>query len=210
MNRQMKFSLKDKKRIITVILAVILMGLALSFLVRLNFGADPFTVMNLGASNRLGISFGNWQVIFNAILFVIIILFDRSQIGWGTIFNMILVGYSLDFFSWVFDNTLPLDAFRSLSIRIIVLVPAILLFLFAAAVYLAVDLGSSPYDAAAFVLASKLKKVRFRYIRIGWDISAGLIGFLLGSKAIGIVTFIIAFSVGPIISWMKIKIEKFL
>lgn len=209
MKTHMKFGLKDKKKILAVILAVILMGLSLSFLIRLNFGTDPCSSMNLGISHKLGISFGNWQVIFNVILFAIILLYDRSQIGWGTLANMLLVGYSADFFTWVFDSILPDDAFTSFGIRVAVLVPALVLFIFTAAVYMAVDLGSAPYDAAVFILASKIKVVPFRFIRMCWDITACVIGFLLGST-IGIVTVTMAFALGPVISWVKLRIYKYL
>lgn len=210
MKTHMKFAIKDKKRIAAVITAVIIMGLMLSILIRLDFGTDPCSVMNFGISNMLGISFGNMLIIFNIILLTIVIIFDRSQIGWGTIANMILVGYSSDFFTWIFNATLPTDTFDRLLIRIIVLVPTLLLFLLAAAVYMAVDLGSAPYDAAVFILASKIKRIPFRFIRIAWDGTACLIGFLLGSTTIGIVTIAIALAVGPIISWMKVKIVRFL
>lgn len=203
----MKFDLKDKKRIVAVLTAVILMGLTLSFLIRINFGTDPCSSMNLGLSSHLGISFGSLQLMFNAILFIVVILQDRSQIGWGTLANMILVGYSADFFKWLFDFFIPSDAFTSLGIRIAVLIPALILFIFSAAVYMAVDLGLAPYDAASFILAEKMKPLSFRVVRISWDLLALTIGFLLGST-IGIVTLAIAFALGPVITWIKTKINR--
>lgn len=207
MSTHMKFGFKDKKRIFAVFLAVILMGFCLSFLIRINLGTDPCSAMNLGIASKLGISFGNWQVILNAILFLFVISFDRSQIGWGTLANMILVGYSVDFFSWLFNLLLPENAFSSWAVRIIVLIPALALFILAAAVYMAVELGSAPYDATVFIIASKFKKIPFRVIRMSWDITACIIGFLFGST-IGIVTVIMAFTLGSVISWVKGKVNK--
>lgn len=209
MKVHMKFGFKDKKRILAVVLAVILMGFSLTFLIRLNFGTDPCSSMNLGISNMLGISFGNWQVIFNLILFIIVILCDRSQIGWGSLVNMFLIGYSVDFFGWILDHTLPTDFFTGLGIRIAILIPSLTLFILAAGIYMAVDLGSAPYDAVVFILASKLKKIPFRAVRMSWDITACILGYLLGST-IGLVTVVMAFSLGPVISLVKIKIDKFL
>jgi uncharacterized membrane protein YczE len=205
----MKFGLKDKKRMIAVIAAVVLMGLSLSFLIRVDFGTDPCSLMNLGIANKLGISFGNWLIIFNSFLFIIVIIYDRSQIGWGTIANMLLVGYCVDFFTWIFDRILPSDFFTSFGNRVIFLVPSLILLLFSAAVYMAVDLGSAPYDAVVFILASRLKRIPFRFIRMSWDITACIIGLLMGNT-IGIVTIVIALAVGPVISWVKVKINKYL
>ena len=89
------------RRLISVILAVIVMGFALSWLVLVNFGTDPCTSMNLAISGRLGMSLGNWQALLNCLLFIIVILWGREYIGFGTLANMFLVGYSIDFFSWV-------------------------------------------------------------------------------------------------------------
>ena len=205
----MKFKIENKKRLIAVLIAVFFMGLAVSLLVRVNFGTDPCSSLNLGISSKLGISFGTWQVIFNSILLVLVFLFDRSQIGWGTLANMILVGYIVDFFTWVFDRLLPSNAFESLGIRIIVLIPSLALLILSAAVYMAVELGSAPYDAVAFILARKLKKVPFRVVRMVWDITAAVIGGLLGST-IGVVTVVIAFALGPVITWVKEKVNKVL
>ena len=205
----MKFGLKDKKRVIAVFMAVIFMGLSLSFLIRVNFGTDPCSTLNLGISSKLGISFGTWQVIFNAILFFIVIIFDRSQIGWGTLANMLLVGYSSDFFSWVFDGLFPESPLTDMKIRILIIIPALILFVISAAVYMAVELGSAPYDAVVFVISSKIKKVPFRFIRMAWDIAAAVIGYLLGST-IGIVTVAIAFALGPVITLVKEKINRIL
>lgn len=205
----MKFGLEDKKRIIAVLIAVICMGLSLSFLIRVDFGTDPCTTLNLGIANLLGISFGTWQVLFNLLLFLFVILFDRSQIGWGTLANMIMVGYSADFFTWLFNGFLPADLFNNLVVRIVVLIPTLIVFIVSAAVYMTVELGSAPYDATVFIIASKVKKVPFRFIRMAWDITAAIIGYLLGST-IGVVTIVIAFALGPVISLMKKKIHKFL
>ena len=205
----MNFGLKDKKRIIAVFIAVICMGLSLSFLIRLDFGTDPCSTLNLGIISKLGISFGTWQVIFNSLLFIFVIIFDRSQIGWGTIANIFLIGYSSDFFTWLFDLILPADIFSSLSVRIVILIPALFVFIISAAIYMAVELGSAPYDAVIFIIAAKIKKLPFRFVRMACDIAAATIGFFLGST-IGVVTVVMAFALGPVITMVKNKIDKYL
>mgnify|MGYP000890736148 CR=1 FL=1 len=205
----MKFGLKNKKRIIAVLISVIFMGLTVSFLIRINFGTDPCSTLNLGVANRLGISFGTWQAIFQGILLMFVFLFDRSEIGWGTLANMFLVGYSSDFFTWLFDQIIPTDILSDLTVRIIVLVPALTIFIISAAFYMAVDLGTAPYDAVVFIIASKIKKVPFRIIRVLWDVTAAAIGFMFGST-LGIVTIVMAFALGPAITAVKNKIDRFI
>ena len=65
------------KRLVLVILAVITMGFALSWLVLVDMGADPCTLMNLTISGKLHMSLGNWQALLNSILFIFVIFFGK-------------------------------------------------------------------------------------------------------------------------------------
>jgi uncharacterized membrane protein YczE len=194
------------RKIAAVLIAVITMGFTLSLLVRVNMGTDPCTSLNLGVSNLLGLSLGNWQVIFNFILLLFVIRFDYTKIGIGTLANMILVGYALDFFSWVWNQVLPQDAFHSMPIRIVVLIPALTIFILAAAVYMAVGLGTAPYDAIPFIIANSQRKIPFRVVRICWDVTAATIGYLLGST-LGVITVLMAFALGPVIAAVQKRIR---
>lgn len=206
----MQFGKADKKGIIIVVLSVIMMGFSLSFLNRTNLGTDPATVMNLGISSKLGVSLGNFQAVFNCFLLLIVFLFDKSQIGWGTFANMFLVGYSFDFFTWLNGLWVPEEIYSNMTGRILVMIPALLLFILAAATYMAIQLGTSPYDAIPFLLSVKIAKVPFRVIRICWDLAACAIGVLFGAK-LGIVSILMAFALGPVVAWVRKNIvEKYL
>ena len=99
-------------RLILVIAAVILMGFALSWLLLVDLGTDPCTLLNQTISTRLGISIGNWQALFNTVLLIFVIIFGGRNLGFGTLANMFLVGYSIDFFSWIWAKVLPADLFK--------------------------------------------------------------------------------------------------
>ena len=197
----MKFRNVDKRRLIIVVCAVIMMGLALSFLNRTNFGTDPCTMFNLGMSRLLGISLGTWQAIFNSFLFIFVFIFARNQIGWGTLANMFLVGYSFDFFTWLNNKWITEGMFDSLAVRILVMSPSLALFIIAASAYMGASLGTSPYDAISYILADKIKKVPFKVVRICYDLVVCAAGWALGST-LGIVTVIMSFALGPVITWM--------
>lgn len=198
-----------KKRAIAVVTSVIMMGLSLSILFYVDMGIDPCSVMNLGVANLLGMSLGNWQLLFNLLLFFIVLRYAPSQIGLGTLANMILVGYSMDFFRWVWNKTLPMEMFDILYIRIAILIPALFTFILAVSIYIAVDLGTSPYDAIPAIISSKQNIVPYRVIRIVWDTAAAVIGFMLGST-IGIVTIIMAFALGPAITIVQKRLVRYI
>lgn len=197
----MKFKNVDKRRFVIVVCAVIMMGLALSFLNRTNLGTDPCTMFNLGMSRLLGISLGTWQALFNSFLFIFVFIFARNQIGWGTLANMFLVGYSFDFFTWLNIKWIAQDAFDSMAVRILVMIPALFVFIMAASAYMGASLGTSQYDAISYILADKIKKVPFRVIRIIYDLVVCIAGWALGST-LGVATIIMSLALGPVITWM--------
>ena len=195
-----------KKRLFLVIFAVIMMGFALSWLVLVDMGTDPCTSMNLTISRKIGWTIGNWQAFLNCLLFIIVIFFGRNNIGFGTLANMFLVGYSLDFFSWLWSKLLPEGLFDSMLVRSIVLVPALIFFVFVAAIYMNVQLGTAPYDALVYIIAKPLHKIPFRLIRMAYDFTVIFITISLGGK-VGIVTILMAFTLGPIIGFVGKKME---
>lgn len=190
------------RRTLAVIPAVILMGFALSWLLPIDLGADPFTMMNKAISGRIGISLGSWQALLNCILLVFVLIFGGRNLGVGTLANMLLVGYSVDFFSWVWSRVLPANFFAGTGVRMGVLFPALALFILAAAFYMAVDMGTSPYDAIPFIIARRIKKLPFRLIRIGYDFAVIGIACAFGGK-LQIVTVLMALSLGPVVTWVS-------
>ena len=72
-----------------------------------------------------------------------------------------------------------------------------------------VELGTAPYDAIPMMLAKRQKKISFRVIRIVYDCLVILIGLSLGAH-IGVVTVLMAFTLGPVIAWIGEKMSSFL
>lgn len=67
------------KIIILTLISVIMMGFAISFLNLVDLGTDPFTYMNLSIAGRFGISFGNWQVFLNILMFLPVIFLTAGK-----------------------------------------------------------------------------------------------------------------------------------
>lgn len=198
----MKFKF-DIKRIIVCFLAVLGMGFFLSFLMLCGLGTDPCSFMNKAISLRIGMLFGTWQLIINSVMLIIVILWDRSSLGFGTVFNMVLVGYYVDFFDWVWSKTIPDHIFTDALTRWPVFLVALLCFIISAAVYINSDMGVAPYDALPKIITQKVTE-RFpkfpkMLIRMAWDFSAILVGILAGGiPVVGII--LMAIFLGPAIS----------
>lgn len=188
-------------RLLVAFLAILSMGVTLSFLILVDLGTDPCTLMNRAISTKLHMSFGNWQALLNVILLVIVLIFGARNFGFGSLFNMFLIGYTVDFCNLLWNRVLPIEMFQNMGVRIAVLIPALTLFVISAAVYMDVDMGTAPYDALPYLVSVRLPNVSFRAIRIGFDLVVTLIGWGLGQTP-GIVTVLMVVTLGPVISWM--------
>lgn len=187
------------KRTVVLVVSVFLMGVGVAILDQLGFGTDPCSVLNLGMSRLLGWSFGNYQLAFNLVLLAIILLMKEARrIGLGTIANMVAVGYAADFTTWIINMIHPLYN-ESMLVKVLVFAPTLLMFMVAAAFYMVVDLGVAPYDAMPQIISSRVKRVSFAVIRIMWDVSAMVIGYLVGGT-VGVVTIVMGFFLGPVIA----------
>ena len=169
-----------------MLISVIMMGLGVSLLVLTEMGTDPCSAMNYGIARTLGLSFGNYQLLFNTALLILVILLDWRLIGTGTIGNMVVVGYSADFFGWVWTNVCHVPAHLPLAARIGILVPALLLFVVAAACYMHSGHGMAPYSI---------------------DLIATILGFLTGGE-VGVMTVLMVLLLAPIVEFVGKLFEK--
>lgn len=194
------------RRIPALFVAVSLMGFGVAMFNLLGFGADPCTVMNMGLSRVLDIPFGTLQLLVNCVLILFVIRYDPGRIGLGTLANMVLVGYVAQFFMAVIDRIPALSAL-TLTARLIIFVPTLLLFLVAASTYMCVDMGVAPYDAIPQIIVARTNWP-FRLVRMAWDFAMMLSGWLLGST-VGLVTIGITLFLGPLVAWMAGYVKRF-
>ncbi|UJF15620.1 hypothetical protein LZ578_11800 [Jeotgalibaca sp. MA1X17-3] len=188
-----------KLRFLMMVSGVLFIGISVSFLRMSNLGTDPYSTFNLGLSSLLGIQFGTVSLIMNALLLLLIFIFARKNIGWGTLFNMVLVGYISDFITSIFTDTF--GEMENFGIRILFTVIGIIILSIGAALYMAPELGVSPYDALPLILIEKISpNISFRVARVLLDFLFSGIGFLLGAT-IGISTIVTSLFMGPIMQF---------
>lgn len=197
---------KFKNRMIMMLCGIMAQGLGLSILRAINLGTDPCSCLTQGVTNFVPLSFGTCQLLCHLVTFVFVIRYDLGMIGFGTIGNMCFLGYISDFFQWIWSLLLPTGFFEVVLNRYILLLPSLAVFLLGAAAYMCVGLGSSPYDALPFIISGHVKRFPFKIVRMLWDISFMAAGFVLGGD-VGIVTILVAFFLGPIITGVQKKLE---
>jgi uncharacterized membrane protein YczE len=100
---------------IYAILGITIISIGITFMRYSGLGVDPITCLNTGVAKQIGLPFGTWQLIMFLVMVIGIFFFDRSKIGFGTLYNSIVIGYTSDFLLWVIKQ-IPL--FESFSINI--------------------------------------------------------------------------------------------
>ena len=200
---------KFLNRMIMMLCGVMAQGVGLSLLRSINLGTDPCSCLTQGITRYVPLGFGTCQMMCHLVMFIFVIRYDLSMIGFGTVVNMCGLGYLSDFFKWIWFLLLPAGFFESTLNRYILLIPALVIFLLGSGAYMCAGLGSSPYDALPFILSGHVKKFSFKIVRMIWDISFMVAGFILGGD-VGIVTILVAFFLGPIIAWVQKKLERFI
>lgn len=164
----------------------------------MDMGLDPFTALNTGASELLGFSLGNYQLFVNAVILAIILFFDRKIIGWGTIYNLVLVGYMIEFFTGMLESMVD-PSQMAFVVQILITIVAILIFTFGVALYMDADLGVSPYDAIAPVIRDRVS-ASYKTVRVIQDVIVVAVAWVIGGP-VGISTFITGFMAGPLIGF---------
>ena len=191
-----------KKRLIMCVTGVFLSGVAAGIFGFTAFGMDPFQVFAHGLWGLTPISFGTFYVILNGILLVFMFFFNRRMIGLGTIINLFLLGYVVEYTDVLLDRIFPSP---SVFLRVLLMILALVLASLAASLYFVADMGVSAYDWIALTISEK-KGWAFRLVRITTDFTCVLIGGLLGAT-VGAGTVLTAFCMGPVIQFFNEKVS---
>lgn len=220
----MKFTFKQfivpnfAKRLAFMLPAVILMGVFVSILVEIGWGTDPASFMNLNIASTLGWGLGNTEVLVYGLMLVFTFIFGAQMIGFGTLANMILIGYVVDLCRWIWSN-IGFAAFiaqSSLPVRIVIFAITLICFVFVAAIYINAQMGVAPYDAMPQIISDWIPKIPFFVIRILFDLSAVLIGVIAarfnpeGIQGSAIGSILMSLMLGPVISLIANPLKKIL
>lgn len=220
----MKFSFKQFivpnfwKKLAFMLPAVICMGIFVSILIEIGWGTDPASFMNVNIASVLHWGIGNTEVLVYGLMLVFTIIFGVEMIGFGTLANMFLIGYIIDFCRWIWMKTGFHDFIvqGTLTQNLVVFCITILLFVLVAAIYMNAQMGVAPYDAMPKIISGWLPKVPFSVIRILFDLSAVGIGVLFGcinpegiqGSVIGSITM--SLLLGPVISLVGKPLDRLL
>lgn len=182
------------RRFVQLIAGLLLYGFTMGLMVRAVFGLDPWDVFHQGLTRLLAhwidISYGT---VITAVSVLVLLAWIplRQRPGIGTILNAAMIG-------WTTDATLRLvPATDNLTLRIVMLVVAVVGNAVAGGLYLGAGLGPGPRDGLMTGLVAR-GVGSIRVVRTGIELTVLLVGAVLGGT-IGFATLVYALAIGPLL-----------
>ena len=191
------------RRLVQLLVGLVLFGASLAFMIAGGLGLAPWDVLHSGMTRQLPITIGQAVVVMS---FVVLLAWVplREKPGLGTIANAVVVGFSADGTLWLLRQLLEVlqpavgDA-GSWTLRAALTVGGVALCGLAGAMYIGAQLGRGPRDGLMTGL-SRRTGLSIRLVRTGIEVSAVLLGLLLGGVA-GAGTVLYALTIGPLTQW---------
>ena len=186
--------MQTKKQMIKEILksafGLFIFSIGVYLTIQANIGLAPWDCLSMGASYRVGMSYG----IVHTIISIIIVLIDvllKEKIGYGTILDALLVGNYVD----LIDHFITLPDFNSLPISIVMVCVGLLIMGYGQVFYMDAAQGCGPRDSLLVALGKRFPHTPIGIVQTGMVGIALLIGWLLGGP-VGIGTVISVFGLG--------------
>ena len=144
----------NKRRIAFMLLGNVLCGVSVAMFRMAGFGIEPFNLGVMGLWTLSGLfDYGTFYMILSLTLLAVDFFFlDKKKLGIGTVANMFLVGYVIEFAYWIFEQ---IFLSHRIIVRIVFLILGLLVLCFSSALYYVADLGVSPYDAIPLTIAER-------------------------------------------------------
>lgn len=192
------------RRVWMTAVGILLTGIGVGFLKRAQFGVDPAQCYVNGLANVFPIRYGALYALVNLVQLIAVFFLDRRYIGMGTLMNLFLLGYVIEFSE---SALAALFGAPGPAVRVLFLGIGVVVMCAAAAMYFSADLGVSTYDAIALGIADRKPRLfgrvlPFKAVRMMTDAICTVIGVALGARA-GVGTIITALFMGPLIAFFR-------
>jgi uncharacterized membrane protein YczE len=178
------------RRVTQLFAGLVLYGVSMAIMVESSLGLNPWDVLHQGLSRTTGISFGV-VVLLVGIPVLLLWIPLRQRPGFGTVANLVVVGFAADAALAVLPEATTIPA------RVGCLVGGILLNGLATGLYLGSRLGAGPRDGLMTGIVNRFPRLSIRVVRTVLELTVLGAGFLLGGT-VGVGTVAYALTIGPL------------
>jgi uncharacterized protein len=184
-------------------IGILLLSFGISCSVNSQLGAAPMPSLQVGLQQTIGLTVGSWEFIIGAILVTIMGIVRRSRPDILAFLTSFLTGLSIDMWLYVTEQVyIP----EQLPGKILFLCFGLLFIGLGVSLYLQAKFSPAPPDGMILLL-EEIWKMNRSTSRTLFSLAVVTLG-LLFSGPIGIGTFIMVVSLGPIVAFFYPKVEK--
>ncbi|MGL4737562.1 MAG: YczE/YyaS/YitT family protein [Cellulosilyticaceae bacterium] len=194
------------KKMLLMFIGIVLIGIGIAIFVKSGLGSEPFTVMTLAMSEKLGMSLTLFQGGFNVVILIAVLLVDKSKVYIGTLANMFLIAPIIELCTPVLEQIMPGQ--QGLIVNLILMAVGCLIIAVGVGAYLGADVGLAPYDIIGVVISEKTK-VPYKWVRMATDAICVTVGLMVGG-IVGLSTVCAVLLLGPLAGYFKAKTEEYL
>lgn len=199
------------RRIIVCVVGEIVTSLGIDVLLIGHAGVDPYTSFLQGVAHFSGLSFGVIVPVVNILLLIVVVPFDKTVFGLGTVLNFTMVGVLVDYFQTIYEDHFTFT--YTIPGMLVCLLVGMALFSLGVSMYITCDLGQGPYDGIAPAIDRQFPKISYHTFRVAQDVLAIMLalvltGFDLSLGIVAIGTIIMGFFLGPIIGFCNTRISS--
>jgi uncharacterized membrane protein YczE len=178
------------RRFVSLVGGWLLVGMAISVIIRVDLGAAPYDVLNVGVGTLLGVAPGTAMWLTGAVLVAVAWLLGERP-GLATPVGFLAIGM-------IINQTLAtMPEVNTTLVRVVLLVPALAALYLGVCLIIVSRLGAGPTEV--FMLALTRRGLHLRLARWAIEIGCAVLGVMLGGP-LGAVTVIIVFAAAPTIS----------
>ena len=179
------------RRLLWLVVGMLVSAIGITMMLQANIGLEPWSVLQQGLAQTLGITYGTASMIVGAFAIGAAVLCGES-FGFGTVINIILCAVFIDGLLWL--GWIP--QMHTLLTGLPLLLIGLELLALGTWMYMKSALGAGPRDALMVALARKTGR-SVGLCRASVEIFVIIAGFLLGGQ-VGIGTVIAAFGLGSL------------
>lgn len=179
------------RRLLWLVMGMLVSAIGITMMLQANIGLEPWSVLQQGLAQTLGITYGTASMIVGAFAIGAAVLCGES-FGFGTVINIILCAVFIDGLLWLGWIPQMHTLLTGLPMLLIGLEPLAL----GTWMYMKSALGAGPRDALMVALARKTGR-SVGLCRASVEIFVIIAGFLLGGQ-VGIGTVICAVGLGSL------------
>lgn len=194
-----------------ILISMLMVGLGMSIMRISCLGTEPFSCLGYSISEHFGVSLGIVMAAVNGGLLILSFVTMRETLGFGTVINLLLLGTAGDFWGMVIQTIIGHEIiFSGMShfiFRMLLLCIGMLIMVFSCSFYIACQMGMGAYDSLGYIIEKRTGKIPFKWARVGIDSICVIIAWSIARmdgtqwQLIGIGTVIMAFGIGPLLTF---------